>query len=221
MRDRPVQTKEQRDKLRLIERDGLLWIDIKGIRRLYIPDVEQLREDILYWHHDVPWCAHLGVGKTLELVKRQFWWPNLAEDITRYVETCFKCQANKPDHRNRKIPLTPLVPPSACWRMIGVDMIVDLPVSREDGFNAIIVFMCHLSKMARIIPTYTSLDAKGMAKLFIREIFPHYGMPMEIISDRGTQWNNEFFQALCDEIGYKAENEYSLSSADKWASRTD
>ena len=42
-----------------------------------------------------------------------------------------------------------------------------------------------------------------MANLFIREIFPHYGMPMEIISDRGTQWNNEFFQALCDEIGIK------------------
>ena len=59
------------------------------------------------------------------------------------------------------------------------------------------------SKMARIIPTYTSLDAKGMAKLFIREIFPHYGMPMVIISDRGTQWKNEFFQALCDEIGIK------------------
>jgi hypothetical protein len=143
------------------------------------------------------------VGKTLELIKRQFWWPKMDIDIKKYIESCYKCQANKPDRRNRRVPLTSLVPPSACWRTIGVDLIVDLPVSLGAEYNAIIVFMCHLSKMVRIIPTHTSLDAKGLAQLFIREIFPHYGMPLEIISDRGTQWNNEFFQALCDEIGIK------------------
>ena len=201
--DVQVQTLEQRKHLGLELRDGLLWKMVdKGIR-LYVPDTDGLRGDILYWHHDVPWCAHLGVTKTLELVKRQFWWPKMSADIGKYVESCYKCQANKPDRRNRTIPLTPLVPPSACWRTVGVDMIVDLPVSIEMEYNAIIVFMCHLSKMVRIIPTHTTLDAKGLAQLFIREIFPHYGMPTEIISDRGTQWNNEFFQALCDEIGIR------------------
>jgi hypothetical protein len=220
--DKDIKSEQQRIAACLVWRDGLLWkqvdrnmdgklsgmdtkgrLDENGSRKLYIPQVDQLREDILYWHHDVPWCAHLGVAKTLEMVKRQFWWPKMDQDIKKYVETCYKCQANKPDRRNRQVPLTTLVPPSACWRTIGVDMIVDLPVSEGAEYNAIIVFMCHLSKMARIIPTHTSLDARGMAQLFIREIFPHYGMPLEIVSDRGTQWNNEFFRALCDEIGIK------------------
>jgi hypothetical protein len=124
-------------------------------------------------------------------------------DISKYVETCFKCQADKPDRRNRKVPLSPMVPPDSCWRLLGVDMIVDLPESDEHGYNAIVVFMCHLSKMVRIVPTRTTLDAKGFAELFFREIFPHYGMPLEIVSDRGTQWNNEFFKALCDTLGIK------------------
>jgi RNase H-like domain found in reverse transcriptase/Reverse transcriptase (RNA-dependent DNA polymerase)/Integrase zinc binding domain/gag-polyprotein putative aspartyl protease len=202
--DTTIASEQQLQRLHLTWRDDLVWLEIEGKpRKLYVPEHDQLRQDILYWHHDVPWCAHLGIGKTLELVKRQFWWPKMDIDIKHYIDTCYKCQANKPDRRNRRVPLTPLIPPSACWRIIGVDMIVDLPISLGEEFNAIIVFMCHLSKMVRIIPTHTSLDAKGLAQLFIREIFPHYGMPLEIISDRGTQWSNEYFQALCDEIGIK------------------
>jgi hypothetical protein len=202
--DKDIKSEQQLKSLHLTWRDDLVWHEIDGkTRRLYVPEHDQLRQDLLYWHHDVPWCAHLGIGKTLELVKRQFWWPRMDIDIKQYIDTCYKCQANKPDRRNRRVPLTSLIPPSACWRIIGVDMIVDLPVSLGAEYNAIIVFMCHLSKMVRIIPTHTSLDAKGLAQLFIREIFPHYGMPLEIVSDRGTQWNNEFFQALCDEIGIK------------------
>ena len=59
------------------------------------------------------------------------------------------------------------------------------------------VFVCHLSKMVRCIPTYTTLNTKGFAELFIREVFVHYGMPAGIVSDRGKQWRSSFFQELC------------------------
>ena len=85
---------------------------------------------------------------------------------------------------------------------MGVDMIVDLPRTRM-GFNAIVVFMCHLSKMVRLVPCDTDLDTMGFAKLFIKEIFPHYGMPLNIVSDRGTQWNSEFFKAVCEKLGVR------------------
>jgi hypothetical protein len=65
------------------------------------------------------------------------------------------------------------------------------------------VFVCHLSKMVRLIPTRTLLDTQGFAKLFIREVFPHYGLPRHIISDRGRQWNSDFFRELCDRVGIR------------------
>ena len=169
---------------------------------LYVPHDVALRQDLLYWHHDVPWCGHLGMENTVRMVRKQFWWPNMTRDIEHYVTSCHKCQANKPDRRKVILPFTPLVAPDSCWGTMGVDMIVDLPRTRM-GFNAIVVFMCHLSKMVRPVPCNTDLDTMGFAKLFIKEIFPHYGMPLNIVSDRGTQWNSEFFKAVCEKLGVR------------------
>ena len=77
---------------------------------------------------------------------------------------------------------------------------MDLPPTK-DGYNAICVFVCHLSKMARLLPCDTSLDAPGFAKLFFTSVFPHYGMPAKIVSDRGVQWNSEFWKSLCEAVG--------------------
>jgi hypothetical protein len=197
--DEAVRTDAQRRRLSLVELDGLLWHE--G-HRLYIPDKDQLRQDILFWHHDVPWMAHLGAQRCIAMMISQYYWPNMRADIANYVKTCVQCQSNKPDRRRNVPALSPLVPPSSCWRTLGVDLITELPMT-VSGFNSVCVFVCHLSKMVRLVPTTSRLDAVGFAKLFIREIFTHYGFPLTIVSDRGPQWNNEFFRAMCDRAGVR------------------
>lgn len=135
-------------------------------------------------------------------MKRQFWWPGMDLDITEYVKSCVQCQVNKPDRQPTKPPLTPLSPPDVAWKQMGVDLVVDLPVTQE-GYNAICVFVCHLTKMVRLVATRTTLPATGFASLFMKEVFPHYGLPENLISDRGPQWNSEMFQAMCDTLGIK------------------
>jgi hypothetical protein len=141
--DQATQTDEQRARLSLTESNGLLWRN----NFLYIPDKDTLRQDVLYWHHDVPWMAHLGVQKTVKMVSAQFYWPLMQSDIEQYIETCHKYQSTKTDRRRNVPALSPLVPPTSCWRTVGVDLIVDLPQS-QCGFNAVCVFVDHLSKMA-------------------------------------------------------------------------
>ena len=197
--DTATQSQQQRNKLGLTEVRGLLW----KLNKLYVPRANvSLVQDILYWHHDVPWCAHLGIKKTVDMVKRQFWWPGMDLDITEYVKSCVQCQVNKPDRQPTKPPLTPLSPPDVAWKQMGVDLVVDLPVTQE-GYNAICVFVCHLTKMVRLVATQTTLSATGFASLFMKEVFPHYGLPENLISDRGPQWNSEMFQAMCDTLGIK------------------
>lgn len=55
--------------------------------------------------------------------------------------------------------------------------------------------------MVRLVATSTSLDAQGFAKLFFEHIFPHYGCPLQIVSDRDTRRRSEFFQAICKVAG--------------------
>ena len=124
----------------------------------------------------------------------------MQESIEKYVNSCLKCQQNKVSRQRFRLPLFPMTAPSTCWRTMGVDLITDLPQTVE-GYSAVCVFVDHLSRMVRLVPTIRELSTEGFAKLFMREVFPHYGLPSYIVSDRGGQWNSGFFRALCERAG--------------------
>jgi hypothetical protein len=186
--DPETDSDSKRQRWKLSEENGLLWRD----GRQCIPSKDGLRQDALYWHHDVPWMCHLGIEKTLKMVAYQFYWPETNKDISTYIASCAPCQVNKTARTLRTAPLSPFVAPNSCWHTLGVDLIVDLPLS-EEGYNSVYVFVRHLSKMDRLIATKTDMTTTGFAKLFLKEVFPHYGFPLHIVSDRGTLWIGEFF----------------------------
>ena len=114
-----------------------------------------------------------------------------------YYQTGRRC------NRVRRIP--PLIPhasPDGCWRKVSIDLITDLPVT-STGMDCICHIVCHFRKMSRVIVVPKSIDAKGIAKIFFKEIFPHYGLPAEIISDRDRRWNCQFWEELCRLIGIR------------------
>ena len=96
--------------------------------------------------------------------------------------------------------LSPMPVPSACRRIVSLDAISQLPKTTSD-MDCIIVFLDQFSKMVRLIPTVSTLEGPGFAKLFFQYIYPHYGLPLGICSDRGVQWNNAFFRSVCSHMG--------------------
>jgi hypothetical protein len=55
---------QQCQKLSLKKEHDLLWRE----QRIYVPDVDNLRADLLFWFHDVPWMGHLGINRTLQMI---------------------------------------------------------------------------------------------------------------------------------------------------------
>lgn len=55
--------------------------------------------------------------------------------------------------------------------------------------------------MAHYIPTTTEVNSKGIARLFLDNIFKLHGLLDSIISDRGTQFVSLFTPALTDLLG--------------------
>jgi hypothetical protein len=83
------------------------------------------------------------------------------------------------------------------WRDILINFIVDLPSS--NGFTNIIVVVNRLMKMQYIIPI-ESINAILVAKCFIKYIFKLHRLPNLIISDYGSQFVLDFWQALYKQL---------------------
>lgn len=80
----------------------------------------------------------------------------------------------------------PLTVPQRPWSHPAVDFVMDLPVSR--GYTVILVAVDHFSKGVRFIPFKSAPTALEVAEALFQVMFLHYGIPEEIISDRGAQF---------------------------------
>jgi transposase InsO family protein len=82
-----------------------------------------------------------------------------------------------------------------------MDFIEKLPTS--DSHDSILVVVDRLTKLAIFIPTTTSLSARGLADLFVRHVFSKHGVPVDIVSDRGTKFTSAFWTSLSAALGIK------------------
>ena len=80
-----------------------------------------------------------------------------------------------------------------------MDFVVGLPKSK--GFDALWVVVDRLSKQQHFVPCLTTIDAQGLATLFIDNIFRLHGLPDSIVSDRGPQFAADFWRFLCASLG--------------------
>jgi len=92
------------------ERDGLLYYR----SCIYIPDTSDLCR-IVSLCHDSKVAGHPGRFKTLELVSRSYWWPNMSWYIGMYVSHCNLCLRTKIQHRLPTGELQPLLIPEERW----------------------------------------------------------------------------------------------------------
>jgi hypothetical protein len=123
--------------------------------------------------------------------------------VTNYVKGCATCQMNKVNtHPTRPLifPITPMA--SLPFQTIAMDFIVKLPPSY--GHDSILTIMDHdISKASIFIPYNESIDSAGVAELYAKHVFPHYGIPLKIISDRDTRFTSNLATDLCKILGIR------------------
>ena len=91
-------TREHEVDQALKKKDGLIWEQDRIVyveRRIYILNNKKIKKQILQENHDSADVGHLGQQRMIELVKWNYWWPGLKENIKKYIQECFKCQQNK------------------------------------------------------------------------------------------------------------------------------
>jgi hypothetical protein len=193
-----LQIKKWTNTHQLIKLNSIWWKGKSG--QLIVAGDNNLKRGVINFYHNSPPARHPGISNTFELAKQDFWWPNMKQDIEQYVKGCAVCQANKVNTRLLKPSLIPITPEHTLpFQTIAMDFIMKLLVS--EGYNTILTITDHdCSKAAIFIPCKETITAEGVTDLYLKYVYPQFGIPKKVILDRDTRFTSKFTKGLCQAL---------------------
>jgi hypothetical protein len=179
---------------------GIWWKE----DRIVVARDNNLKRGVIHYFHNTLSAGHLGITNTYELAKQDTWWPNMKQDMDQYVKGCAICQANKANTRPLKPAIFPITPEhSLPFQTIAMDFITKLPKSGK--YDTVLTITDHnCSKAAIFIPCQETITAEGVATLYLHHVYPQFGIPNKVISDRDTWFTSKFAKGLNMVLGIQS-----------------
>jgi hypothetical protein len=163
--------------------NGHLWFH--PTNQLVVLENNELKRGVISLFHDSTMTGHPGISRTKLTLEKDFWWPTLLQDIKSYVQGCATCQSTKPRTNHPKPPYHPisLEHSQTPFGTITLDFITKLPTSKEN--DTILTITDHnCLKATLFFACKETIMAEEVAELYTKHVFPHYGIPQKVISDR-------------------------------------
>ncbi len=110
----------------------------------------------------------------------------MIKDVANYAKSCSVCAQSKTPKELNSGLLQPLAIPQCPWSHLWIDFIADLPLSIE--FTTILVIIDRFSKACHLIPMKSLPTAILTALALFKHVFRVYGMPKDVVSNRGAQF---------------------------------
>ena len=105
------------------------------------------------------------------------------------------CEHQQPVDVSQWMPM-----PTCKWEQITMDFVVGLPTI-VGGYDFIWVVVDRLTKSAHFIPVQVKYTTEKLVELYISQIVRLHGVPISIISDRGSLFTSHFWKALQHGLG--------------------
>ena len=160
---------------------------------------EMYRHDILKMAHDMPMAGHMGIERTLQRIRKRFWWPGVAKDVKNYVQSCPECQ--KVAKRPMKVPLMKMPIIGKPFERIAMDIVGPLPKT-SNGYQYILVISDYATRFPEAYPLrrFTAVSVADK----VMDLFARVGVANEILTDQGTNFTSELLKELYRMLGIKA-----------------
>lgn len=190
----------QWNRLKLI--GGVLyrkWVEEETSRHYWQLVVPVTKQKEVLWHfHDAPTAGHLGSIRTMMKIRQNFYWVGLKDDARRYCQSCDKCAARKPEQKYPRGNLRQYMVGEPMERM-AVDVLGPLPQTTR-GNRYIVVIADYFSKWveAFAIPDQT---AETIARVLVEEVVCRFGVPLQIHSDQGSNFESRLYQDMLRMLG--------------------
>lgn len=142
--------------------------------------------------------GHLRTDRTFRLIRDRFYWPNLRGEVESYCHSCLTCIQRK------TLPVR-AAPVSHLQSQKPLDLVcIEFLCLEPDtgGRNSILVVTDHFTHYAQAYPTRDQ-KASTVAKVLVEKFFIHYGLPVQIHSDQGRDFESRLVHQLCTLLGIK------------------
>ncbi len=183
-------------------KDGVLcrkWVSTNSDEvkwKVMIPP--KLRKFVLENAHGTKAAGHLGQKKTLQCLQEKYYWSRMVEDVRSWLRQCTKCAKRKDPPRKRRAKLRQYQVGGPLER-VALDILGPLPET-ESGNKYILVIGDYFTKYMEALPI-PDQRAETVANVFVKEFVCRYGMPMELHSDQGSNFQSEVFKETLQLLG--------------------
>ena len=157
-----------------------------------------LRKTAFVLLHETATSGHLGQQKTYTRIKQRFYWYHCKEDIEYWCRACDVCASRKQPYRKAKAPMKQYNVGYPLER-IAIDIMGPLPITSNKA-RYLLVVSCYFTKWLDAIPINT-IDAKTVATKLIEKFISVFGVPMQLHSDQGSNFESQVFQEVCNILG--------------------
>ena len=198
------ESSQLRDRLQSVSLtdDVTVLCDMSGPQpRPFVP--QTCRRSVFSRFHNL---SHPGRKATTRLLTARYFWPNMRRDIALWVRECVSCQEAKV-HRHTKSAPGVFDVPSARFETVHIDIVGPLPPAVPHGhpftspFRYLLTCIDRATRWVEAIPL-VSITAESVASAFLDTWVSRFGVPLYVVTDRGTQFEAELFRYLSGMLGF-------------------
>lgn len=172
----------------------VLWCDVSHAKcRPYVP--KRLRQTVFNIFHNL---SHAGIKATRKLITTKYFWPRMNSNCTLWVKSCINCQTSKVN-RHTKTPLGDFEVPRGRFEHIHIDIVGPLPPSH--GYSYILTVVERFTRWPEAYPL-VDITAETVAKTLFRNYVCRFGVPVDITTDQGVQFESILFSEFSKFLGF-------------------
>ena len=180
----------------IINHEGLLIKQINILRdtyRVYVVPQKLVQRVIRIFHDN---RGHQGISRTINMMKRRFWFRKMREQVNSYINKCLLCcqhATHKTKYESKFLPI-----PKKPFDGICLDCVGPLERSKRNFKWILTCIDLHSSFMIAI--AMKSKSADDIIHAYVETILPQIGPSRFILTDNGTEFKNDTMDKVLNRL---------------------
>lgn len=193
------------EQVNIVVRDDKIYINVFGDDecdtdishwKLVVP--KPMTQPLIKQAHLPPSSAHLGIAKTLDILRRLYFWHGMAKDVTEFIRSCEICKQCKAVNYSTRPLMGSQIEVFRPFQKLYIDFLGPYPRSKE-GNNHILIVLDQFSRYV-IIKAVKKATASVVIDS-LKNIFHTYGVPESLLSDNGSQFDAHLVIGFLNKFG--------------------